>query len=280
MTNLPSVAVCTITADRRLEKHSGAIPHVFNYPGPMWYYVNVQTNHLLSDSYSCLEALSAKIATSHGVRAYIDEWHIESTWRPQPRFDQDQARLWAICAARNFCVDFAQYKRADWLLFLDSDVVVPADSIQKLMEIAYYGGKIRHYVVGGCVPGRGDHSGGEYIFWPNQPTSIMYRPFGSEKLTNEVVEVVRVQHATMGFVMIHKNVFNWLRFGPVTDNHWYTDRSGVTPGSLSEDPAFGIVLRYLFSQLKEYGSAYEWIVRLDLKAKHVGPLDRAEAAQF
>jgi hypothetical protein len=96
----------------------------------------------------------------------------------------------------------------------------------------------------------------------------------------QLVKVVKVQHATMGFVMIHRDVYNWLRFGPVVSNHWYTDPDGVHPSALSEDPAFGIMLRYILKKVPEWGPKAEWVVRTDLVAKHLGKLDAAEVAQF
>ena len=279
----PSVVVATITAGRRLGEHSAAIPHRLDYDGPLSYIVNVEftpqdyTEHV-QDQY---ETLVQDVRDAWGDRGKVENWCMESDWRSRPQFDQDQARLWGICAGRNFCRDFAMSQDADVLLFLDSDVRVPTDSIPKLLEVMYYKDTLRHYVVGGMVPGRGVHQEGVYAFWLDGVSHVMVPHSAAHVVTGlpvpvtDIVELVRVQHATMGFVAMHKTVFNWLPFTWVAATCGeYTDPSGVQPGALSEDPHFGIMAKRL------WGKPGTWVLRTDLKAEHLGPLNNAEVAQF
>jgi hypothetical protein len=53
-----------------------------------------------------------------------------------------------LTEARNLCVNAALEARAEWLLFLDSDMVLPADTLAKLMAH-------EREVVGGTYPRRG-----------------------------------------------------------------------------------------------------------------------------
>lgn len=270
----PSVLVATITADRRLDEHSGAIPHKLNYPN-MLYYLNVETNK--DTSFPPLFRIYDKAHKHYGYRLKYDLWHVSSLWRPQPQYDQDQARLWKICLAREMCRQAAIMLNVEWLLFLDSDVVPPEDAIQRLLKVAVFHDAVRHHVVGGIVPGRGAHSTARYITFPTGTKVEMIE--SSEPGRVELSQVVPVQHATMGFVMIHRNVFNWVGFTFVRANHWYVDPNGVKPEDLSEDPAFGIWLRYVLKQHPNFGPAYEWVVT-DVEAQHVGDLKAEETAHY
>lgn len=283
----PRVAVCTLTANRRLGEHSAAIPHHLDYPN-MVYYVNFQnTNGPVEKSLN----LENQVEALYPGRYYFDFWTVDSKWMTTPKFDQDQARLVPICMARNMARMFAASQDAEWLLFLDSDVVVPPDSIQRLLEVAVNAetGEIEHYIIGGVVPGRGVHSNsgkltdwinwarektvggkilkqlpGYYVFWMHSP----YKTY----LNGRVAELAVVQHATMGFVMIHRDVYERLGFTSIATDRYYTDPEGVTNVGLSEDPAFGI-----------YANTYmnaKWVVRLDLLAEHLGDLYADATAQF
>lgn len=284
----PKVAVCTLVADRRLGEHSQAIPHKLDYPN-MVYYVNAETN--LLDTPGEILKLDEQVAEIYPENYYLDLWNVRSEWITFPKGDQDQARLVPICLGRNMCRMFAASQGAEWLLFLDSDVVVPPDSIQKLLEIAYdpETGEVIHRIVGGVVPGRGVHSNSTdlktWISWARQQTAggnilkqlpgyYVYWMQAPQKmaLSGKVFDTAVVQHSTMGFVLTHRSVYERLGFTSIESDDLYTDPEGQTNVGLSEDPAFGI-----------YSNAWmgvEWIIRLDLLAEHLGELRANETAQF
>lgn len=287
MENWPSVAVATLTADRRLEKHSAAIPHKLVYPGEVWYYVNREHHEDKTTWSTPVLDITQKIRKEgfahYNNHFFYDSWSVQSQWRPVPTYDQDQARLWSIWLAREMCRQFAIVKGAEWLFFLDADVVVPEDAIQKLFKLAYFNDEIRHYVVGGMVPGRGAHKNVPYYFFGEKPHAVMADPdkdggpFGT-------VMMSKVQNSTMGCVMIHRNVFEWLGFSVPLHNHWYVDPNGEKPDGIAEDPVFGIWLRYILKNMPTYqhiptgkvmslfGPKYEWVVTDNLVAEHLGPL--------
>ncbi len=66
-------------------------------------------------------------------------------------------RLVRICEGRNLVSEFAVRTRADWVLFVDADIVVPPDAIVKLLELdhPFCGFKVGSYCLSGVpVPGR------------------------------------------------------------------------------------------------------------------------------
>ena len=66
-------------------------------------------------------------------------------------------RLIRICEGRNLITEFALRTRADWVLFIDADIVVPPDVIVKLLEVdrPFCGFKVARYCLSGTpVPGR------------------------------------------------------------------------------------------------------------------------------
>lgn len=274
----PLVVVATITASRRVFEHSGGIPHKLDYER-MLYYVNYEEapGEPFEIGFEAGPILSA-CDNWYGSRYHLDVWtrRFSSWWKP-PQYDQDQARLAPICIARNMARDFAMSQQADWLLFLDSDVKPPPDLIQKLLAAAVYNNHVRRWVVGGLVPGRGVHTAGYYFFWPKSNTTMhpASPPWATEEEMDKGIPLQECQHATMGCVMIHKTVFNWLPFTWVGDTcERYIDPAGVMPGALSEDPAFGIMAPQMF------GDRGRWTVRTDVFCEHLGPLEAAEVAQF
>lgn len=139
---------------------------------------------------------------------HYDLWNINwSTWWKRPSFDQDQARLFPICIARNMAIDAALDLRCDKLMFVDSDMIVPSNTITKLSSHPYP-------MVGGLVPGRNNHKDLFYKF---------YEEGGEKDLGNGLIEV---DHGNIGFCMIDRKVFEVLRFrrGPhATRGHLQSD---------------------------------------------------------
>jgi lipopolysaccharide biosynthesis glycosyltransferase len=171
-------------------------------------------------------------------------WQMSGSGVNKRQFDQDQnARLTPICIARNMCLDFAQQGGYDWIFFVDSDVIIPEDTKEKLFTEPEFG-KLRS----GIVPGRGCHSSAKYMFYPNE----------------KVANWQRADYFTCGFMAIHKDIFFRLRF-----------RWGLPIGEgviCSEDPLFGSDARTILNEF--------WWGNLDLIARHSGDLKQGETSQF
>ena len=174
---------------------------------------------------------------------YTQEWIFNGAGKNERKFDQDQsARLTPICIARNMCLDFAQQGGFDYILFVDSDVVIPSDTKTKLFDNNLY--KLKS----GIVKGRGVHSGATYMFFTHE----------------ELNGWQRADYFTCGFMAIHKDVFFRLRF------RWGLPVNGQT--ICSEDPIFADDARTILG--------VNWWGRLDLVADHLGELKQGETSQF
>ncbi len=127
---------------------------------------------------------------------FLHNWSENKSWEVDRQKDQDQYfRLPKICTARNMCVDFAIANDFDWILFVDSDVLIPPDTYARLFPIP----DVRwEYLRGGLVPGRGIHQTFNYTTKPCNREFQGWEEFA---------------YGTMGFVAI-ENVFclcqeNW-----------------------------------------------------------------------
>lgn len=180
-----------------------------------------------------------------GLPYHVDIWQMVSTWCKKPEFDQDQARLVPIVNARNMTIAAATCLGASHIFQVDSDVIVPPDSIERLLALD-------HPICGGMVPGRGDHKHVMYQS-PDVPTHL-----------NDTV--IDVGHGTCGFMLISRDVFTRLRYrvGPsIVSDMW-----------ISEDPAFCEDANVLLKKGK---------MRLDLSlvAQHLDdPTMPFQASQF
>ena len=174
---------------------------------------------------------------------YTQEWIFNGAGKNERKYDQHQeSRLPLICIARNMCLDFAQQGGFDYILFVDSDVVIPPDTKTKLFDNNLY--KLKS----GIVKGRGVHSGATYMFFTHE----------------ELNGWQRADYFTCGFMAIHKDVFFRLRF------RWGLPVNGQT--ICSEDPIFGDDARTILG--------VNWWGRLDLVAEHLGELKEGETSQF
>lgn len=227
------IMIATILADRKQSSQLIGIPaaakiNTFGIPGGVRYYINVETSQI--------GILPIEISqTWEPLFQYLEDcpidWEVDSwrwrigvnggpsgrreAWRQAPKYDQDQARLAPICVARNMAREYAMATGATHLFFVDADVIVPPDALQKLVDLG-------HPLVGGWVPGRGAHSRGFYVFGPQRPVpSTLCGAKG----------VIEVDHGTLGCSLIERRLLSTLSF-----------RSGAsredfkTP--LSEDPAY------------------------------------------
>lgn len=145
-----------------------------------------------------------------GLQYHYDIWQAVSSWCKKPEFDQDQARLVPIVNGRNMTISAATCLAASHIFQVDSDVIVPPDSIERLLAL-------NHPICGGLVPGRGAHS---HVFYQSQDSP--------KHVSDNVIDVA---HGTCGFMMITRDIFTRLRFRMGPSN----EVDGVW---LSEDPAF------------------------------------------
>jgi len=177
-------------------------------------------------------------------QTYLQEWEWTGDGKATRQFDQDQhARLSPICIARNMCLDFAQQGGFDWILFVDSDVMIPNNTKDKLFNC-----KVDFKLRSGIVNGRGVHGGATYMFYPNVTLG----------------EWQCADYFTCGFMAISKDIFWRLRF------RWGLPIKG---GDVcSEDPLFGDDARQILGET--------WWGNLELKAEHLGDLKNGETSQF
>jgi len=178
---------------------------------------------------------------------HFQVWSINEWLEPNRQFDQDQGyRLPRIVTARNMCIDFAIKHDYDWLFFVDSDVIIPENTIELLFENNNY--KLKS----GLVHGRGSHQGAEYVF----------NRLGTEG------DWTKCEYSTCGFTAIHREIFRRVRF------KWGEPFEG---GALcSEDPLYGADVRHLYG--------INWMVNTNLQAQHIDnpsqPLTNDQASQY
>jgi hypothetical protein len=172
---------------------------------------------------------------------YTQEWIFNGAGKNERQFDQDQsARLTPICIARNMCLDFAQQGGFDYILFVDSDVIVP-NNMMDLFNSPYK-------VKGGLIKGRGAHKNALYKFYPQE----------------EIGEYTKCHYGSCGSLAIHKDIFWRVRF------RWGLPIDGDVV--CSEDPIFASDCRILFNEF--------WYINNNLIHEHIGDFEPHEAAQF
>ena len=204
----PKVLVACLHCDRKA--HNQLIPHAsivnLTYANKIVYY------YIETTDVGAFDALFKEIAeSSNGLQFETDTWQLASSWWRKPAYDQDQQRLVPICMARNMCIEAAIGLGCDYLMFVDSDMVIAPDAIERFLETAQ---KYNRNIVFGHVKGRNDHKSAEYVF-PGKHALI--------ELGDGVVEL---HHGNIGFALIHRSVFDKLRFrhGPhITDNSLQSD---------------------------------------------------------
>lgn len=177
----------------------------------------------------------------------LQTWSLSETGGNTRQFDQDQGyRLPRIVTARNMCIDFAIKHNYDWLFFVDSDVLIPENTMELLFESNDF--KLKS----GLVHGRGAHSGAQYVF----------NRLGTEG------DWTKCEYSTCGFTAIHRDIFRRVRF------KWGEPFEG---GALcSEDPLYGADVRHLYG--------INWMVNTKLQAEHIDnpnhPLTNDQASQY
>lgn len=245
-----TVVVATLMCDRKRHSEMIGLPAMLRLRGDCAFYVNYETN-LVRAPFTTpgTEPWAESIAALHesGRPWEYDTWSASSTWRDAPQFDQDQARLEPICIARNMARTYAIATGATHLVFVDADVVVRPDGLERLLALDVP-------LCGGYVPGRGAHSSGRYVF--------------GERMRRD--NLIFCKHGTLGYSLIRRDLFEVLPFrhGP----HPLPEHRGTY---LSEDPAFAADAEIY------YGA--EWVIDMGCTAEHIDnphePLTEATATE-
>lgn len=137
---------------------------------------------------------------------YSDVWTINSSWLGAHTTDQDNTtRVPPIVTARNMAIDCAIANKFDYIFFVDADVVVPKDAIQKLLLL-------KESLCGGLVPGRGAHSHAYYTFGPNPVPMNEFTLAGRFGYRLEGDPIICCDHGTAGCMLVHSGVFDFVRF--------------------------------------------------------------------
>lgn len=206
----PKVLIACLHCERKA--HNQLIPHESmvnqTYQNKVVYY-NIEVPKGKEAFIPLADVIGASEAK--GIDIHTDCWEFDSTWWRKPEYDQDQQRLVPICMARNMCIEAALGLGCEYLMFIDSDMTCPPDTLERFIETA---NKYSRPIVFGHVQGRNDHKHAEYVFGGKH---------GLFELGDGVVEL---HHGNIGFALIHRSVFEKLRFrhGPhITDNQIQSD---------------------------------------------------------
>ena len=182
------VLIAVLHCDRKAHNQLNCLQSIYNQDYPDYeVYHNIETTDKASFK-PLLDYCAARDRITH-----FDFWNYESSWWKKPAFDQDQARLVPICEGRNRAIECAVEINADYLLFVDADMRVPANTITQLMARD-------KDMVGGYVKGRNDHKDAVYVF--GGINGIKYLPD----------DLIECDHGNIGFVLIKRKVFEVLRF--------------------------------------------------------------------
>lgn len=242
------ILTSTLLCDRKSSSQLVAVKRLANLSYQDYeIYLNIETENLEKNFKALLDFLKTV-----NVPVHMDVWNCSSTWAKKPQFDQDQARLNPIMTARNMSIQAAQGLQATHLFQVDADVVVPTNSIERLLEI-------NRPLVGGSVPGRGVHS------------TIWYGKKAVRDLTENLPShLIEMEYCTCGFLLIERQVFDVLKYRSGPHNK-------VKSAMLSEDPAYG-------TDAHDVWEFPWWTVDTTLVAEHLddpeAPLTAAGVSQF
>lgn len=230
----PKVLVAILHCDRKAHHQIVCLDSVYNQRYDNFeVYHNIETN-----APSNFKELFEYIKTQP-IKTEFDIWNYSfSSWWNVPKFDQDQARLVPICEGRNRAIECAIDLGSEYLLFVDADMVIPYDTITRLMSRD-------KDMVGGYVRGRNDHKSAVYVFG------------NIGGITEHADGLIECDHGNIGFVLIKRKVFEVLRF-----------RRGrhCTMGHLqSDDP------NYCFDWLNMW-KGQRFFIDKNVEAKHVDEL--------
>lgn len=232
-----TVIAATLLTDRK-PAWPVALDYLLNEPLIEKVYVNIETNE--SDLAHYLPVIQALDVSDKPYD--VDYWSVfHSTWMTTPRYDQDAARFMPIARGRNMALDWAIVQTmlnldVSHLLFVDSDVRPHPRGLERLLALD-------KPLCGGLVPGRGAHSQARYVF--------------GEKERNG--PILRCDHGTSGYLLIHRSIFEVLRFraGPCVYQREVF---------LCDDPAYA-------TDAVHYGLADGWYIDTRATADHVDDPD-------
>lgn len=238
------IIAATLLTDRK-PAFPVALEYLVKEPLVERIYVNVETKN--ADYYREVVAF----LRDSGKPFDIDYWWIESSWQGRPQYDQDTARYMPIATGRNMALDWAIVQTmvnpsVDRLFFVDSDVRPHPGGLQILLDM-------KKPLSGGLVPGRGAHSHVNYVFG----------------FKNQEGTVIRCEHGTSGYLLIHRNIFEVQRFraGPC---------AYARDVFLCDDPAYA-------TDAIHHGLADAWYIDTRATADHVDdpnhPLTLEEAVR-
>ena len=202
---MTKIVSATLYCDRKPEYTGRALKPLLESKLIDSVYINIQTDG--NAKWFPMLDWAGQSASAHKKTSDTDMWHISSTWRKPAKYDQDQTRVKDIVLARNMAIDYAIAHDADYLLFIDSDVIIANEDIQTLLDM-------KTDLCGGLVYGRGVHRENPYVF-------------GEVGRYGPIIHCV---HGTCGYMLISRNVFESqnFRYG------WDQKKEHF----LSEDPAF------------------------------------------
>lgn len=203
---MTKIVSATLYCDRRPELKGMAIKPLLESGLIDSVYINIQTDK--PDQWKPMMNWAGEYKKKSGDKKMAsDMWAVTSSWRTPPQYDQDQKRVRDIVCARNMAIDYAIAQAADYLLFVDSDVIIDADDVETLLNM-------NANLCGGLVNGRGTHRDNHYIF--------------GEVSRNG--DIIHCTHGTCGYMLIHKSVFEIQNFRYGWDEEY--------KNFLSEDPAY------------------------------------------
>ena len=192
------------------------------------------------------------------VGDYFDEWAWDSSVQAQPKYSQDPARLAPIVIGRNMALNAARNLGAKSLLFVDSDVIVPPNTLEVLKSLD-------SQLCGGVVPGRGAHSEARYVFGLRYTAERAGHP------------IVVCNHGTMGMCLIGDKILNspaQFRYG-LSFGYWVKIKRSKPFTNAAEDPLFA-------EDVEMMGITKGWTIATDLIAEHLDdpndPLTEQSAA--
>lgn len=240
-----TIVVATLFCDRKHRSEMVALPHMLKLRGDCAFYANYETDPLNADDSDWTGGWSKSGAAliASGRPFAFDFWTRYSNWHARDDRDQDQSRLEGICIARNMARTYALSVNASHLMFVDADVIVQPDGLERLLAL-------NHPLCGGYVPGRGAHASAHYVFGERWRRG----------------DLIGCAHGTLGYSLIARELFEVISFR-------YGPHPTVRTTRLSEDPCFA-------ADAERFG-VQEWLIDTTITAEHWDdperPLTLAEA---
>lgn len=246
------VVACILLCDRKAHSQLVALPAVTEMDGVDEIYISLETT-MAGIHFTNLYNKMAVFIRNHKqemidkgypeLPIVVDIWNWRAgPWKTNPQFDQDQHRLYNIVIARNMCRMFALDREASHMLFVDADVIPPKDTIPKLLAM-------KKPLVGGIVPGRGEHSYVKYIYGRVKMNEKDREHFG-----HKADKTIVCRHGTFGLCMIERILLTSFAF-----RYGASREDGKT--FLSEDPAF--------AEDVKLGGFGPWYLNEEIQARHI-----------